>query len=384
MHRSLRGRLALSISVLSVAVAATAAGANGPALAATGGPETVAAYAGQASGQPRTALRLLGASLSGVAVLSAKNAWAVGGYNNFGLLAHWNGVRWSYTVLKAIGGINAITAISPTDMWAVGDAGILHWNGRAWSLAKYPTSMFGSVSGSSADNVWAVGAYGSVVAPNPQAGEAALLHWTGRKWFVVPIQSPKGTLLQDITSVASTGPRSAWATAYVALSGESILLHWNGAAWRPVTSRAPGGAIGFVLLNSVVAAPRDTAWAFGWGTAAQPNPQIMYWNGRSWRNNSGPLGQQSGYSDACFEGNGTGWVVGSQDVGSTATGISRWTGKTWTASPVRDTGTAGGGTYGLIACAALSNTYAWAVGTVFESGGDFANLIVHWNGRIWS
>jgi len=384
MHWSPRKRLALSIGVLLVAVSAAVAGANGPARAATARPQAVAAYAGQASGQPRTALRLPGASLSGIAVLSAKNAWA-GGYDNGGLLAHWNGVRWSYTVLKQIGGINAINAISPTDVWAVGGGAILHWNGHAWSLAKYPTITFLSVSATSADNVWAAGAYGSIIDPNPQDGEAALLHWTGRRWFVVPVQSPKGISLQEINSVAPTGPKSVWATAYVALSGgEYILLHWIGTVWRPVTTRTPSGTIGFVLANSVVAAPHDRAWVFGWTTAALLTPQIMYWNGKSWVIRSGPLGQQSGYSDACFEGNGTGWAVGNQDWGALMTGISRWTGKTWTPSPVRDTGTTQYGGYSLVACAALSNNDAWAVGTVSQTAEDYSSLIVHWNGKIWS
>ena len=61
----------------------------------------------------------------------------------------------------ALSELNAVTAISPSDIWAVGDndqAGvgtlILHWNGTAWSIvpgATLPTthSFLTGVSGTS-------------------------------------------------------------------------------------------------------------------------------------------------------------------------------------------------------------------------------------------
>jgi hypothetical protein len=369
--------LALSAALLSSGLAAA------PAAAA---PDAAAPAARLAAGQPSTGLAA-GSSLSGVAVLSPRNAWAVGydNDNNGGLLAHWNGTRWSYTVLKNIGGISAITAISPSDIWAVGGGVILHWNGSKWSLAKYPAILFNSVGASSASNVWAGGTYSADSAPDPENAVAALLHWTGKKWSVVPLQSPKGNVLQQVSSLAVTGPKSAWASMYVSLSGgDYILMHWNGSVWRPLTTPVPGGASNLVLATSVVAGPRDSAWAFGWTTAVQSTPQIMYWNGKSWRNDSGSLGQQADYSDACFEANGTGWAMGNQQWGETETGISRWTGKAWTASPVKVTGTEVYGGLSPVACGALSNSYAWAVGTFSTSPGYYYSLILHWNGKIWS
>lgn len=357
-------------AVLCCAVAVTPARAVSPPL-----PET---------GQASASLKLSGASLADVTVISPKNVWAVG-TDNGGLIAHWNGTRWSYTILKSIDAIQGITAISPSNIWAVGSGGILHWNGHRWSLTKYPAILFDSVSALSADNIWAGGSYSADSAPNSQNVDAALLHWTGRKWYVVPVQSPRDSPLDMVSSLAVTGPKSAWASAVVSQSGgEVILLRWNGVNWRPVTSPAPGTSSNLVQVSSVTAAPHGTAWAFGWTTAGLPTPQIMYWDGKSWRNRSGPLGQQTGYPDGCFEPNGTGWAVGDAAADQTSTGISRWTEKTWTAAPVKVAGIMEYGGFSLAGCGALSDSYAWAVGSVNPGNGIFYSLALHWNGKVWS
>jgi hypothetical protein len=336
------------------------------------------------SAQASASLTLLGASLGGVAVLSPGNVWAVG-TDNGGLIAHWNGGRWSYLVMKSVDDLQGIAAVSPSDIWAVGSGVILHWNGHRWSLARYPSILFYSVAASSADNVWVGGSYSADSAPSSQNVDAALLHWTGRKWYVVPVGSPKGSPLDAISSLAVTGPRSAWASAVVSQSGgQVILLHWNGVIWRPVTRPAPGTASDLVQVSSVAAAPHGTVWAFGWATAGLPVPQIMYWDGRSWRNESGPLGQQAGFPDGCFARNGTGWAIGDATAGQAGTGVSHWTGRTWTAAPVKVAGIKGFIGFGLDGCSALSGRYAWAVGSAYSGNGSFYSLALFWNGKVWS
>ena len=96
-------------------------------------------------------------SLSGVSVLSASNAWAVGasghGHTQFSpqktLVLHWNGSRWTQVPAPSPRGIGTspftvltgVSARSPGDAWAVGCACssdfdttlVLHWNGTAWA-----------------------------------------------------------------------------------------------------------------------------------------------------------------------------------------------------------------------------------------------------------
>jgi hypothetical protein len=100
--------------------------------------------------------------LLGVAAVSASNAWAAGYYqsgtcvcNQRTLTEHWNGSSWTiistpnagtsfgdYDVLKGI------TAVSASNVWAVGYAGnasspndkalIEHWNGTSWTIVPSP------------------------------------------------------------------------------------------------------------------------------------------------------------------------------------------------------------------------------------------------------
>jgi len=89
--------------------------------------------------------------LSGIAALSANNAWAVGerlpkmsdGWQGSSLgpsIIHWNGHRWTRSVTPALRGasLSGVTATSPANAWAIGQTGsdhplILHWNGHAWT-----------------------------------------------------------------------------------------------------------------------------------------------------------------------------------------------------------------------------------------------------------
>ncbi len=115
-------------------------------------------------------------ALNGVSADSPTDAWAVGTYttpstagkSDFlenGLLLHWNGVNWTQTAFPnpcttpggPQCGLSAVSAISPTDAWAVGDEMtnapsfntgvplILHWNGISWTM--YATSTPGGLSG---------------------------------------------------------------------------------------------------------------------------------------------------------------------------------------------------------------------------------------------
>ncbi|HVB21693.1 MAG TPA: hypothetical protein VNG51_07095 [Ktedonobacteraceae bacterium] len=67
--------------------------------------------------------------LNGVAALSGRDVWAVGNYYKANkpqptLIEHWNGTKWSVVKSPNPGAgyniLNGVTAISATDIWAVG------------------------------------------------------------------------------------------------------------------------------------------------------------------------------------------------------------------------------------------------------------------------
>jgi hypothetical protein len=73
-----------------------------------------------------------------------------------------------------------VTAVSPSDLWAVGLANggtlALHWNGSTWT--QYPIATangyFDGTASTSAKNVWAVG--------TTDYGSTLIVHWNGSAW----------------------------------------------------------------------------------------------------------------------------------------------------------------------------------------------------------
>lgn len=84
-------------------------------------------------------------TLDGASSTSARDIWVAGSYADQegvvrGLVLHWNGSTWSVSFEGPSGSrLTAISAASPTDVWAVTttptylSAGMEHWNGSGWS-----------------------------------------------------------------------------------------------------------------------------------------------------------------------------------------------------------------------------------------------------------
>jgi hypothetical protein len=226
------------------------------------------------------------ALLHSVAVVSARNAWAVGeSYTSTGVLTlilHWNGIAWKRVPSPTpktsdVVTLRGVAVVSARNAWAVGfihppdGAGpraasthaalILHWNGTAWKQVPSPNpggpvNLWG-VAATSARDAWAVGWY----------GKPLILHWNGSAWKQVP--SPAVASDGILRGVAALSARSAWAVGYPLSSKKTLILRWNGTSWKLVP--APMAAL------FGVAAPSPTrAWAVGGNS-------ILTWNGARWK-----------------------------------------------------------------------------------------------------
>ena len=135
-------------------------------------------------------------NLYGVSALSSTDVWAVGSYvvsaTQETLVLHWNGSNWTQVPSPSVGQssvLNSVTAISPSNAWAVGSGGsgtvVLHWNGSTWTKVASPSpggdnGTLASVSAVSPANVWAVG---TNFTGSKTGGEITIiLHWNGRSW----------------------------------------------------------------------------------------------------------------------------------------------------------------------------------------------------------
>jgi hypothetical protein len=299
-----------------------------------------------------------------------------------------------------------IAAVSDNDVWAVGWAQdpdgppyvkrtlIEHFDGTSWSIVPSSNppndylSELHSVSGASANDVWAVGFTHDGTFPT----RTLIQHWDGTEWRIVPSPSPEDQL-NALYGVAALSANDAWAVGYRSGSRtegpiDTLILHWDGVSWSQVASPNIFGAAN--QLFGITAISRNDIWAVGYAGGA---PLSMHWNGNAWSivPIRGDPGSRSDYLVAVSgAASNDVWAVG---IGrgffnnrAFAT-IRHWDGVHWTQKVCRAASSSnppddyeGGGpdAYFTGVSAAASND-VWAVG-VSGSG----PMILHWDGSAWT
>ena len=244
-------------------------------------------------------------SLTAVSGSSATDVWAVGstvlsGYRQHAsLYEHWNGSAWS-VVTGPGAGLNAVADLGATNAWAVGTLGLVeHWDGTAWSNVAVPVpnpidtvgNNLTAITAISASDIWAVGEFTNASYTN----SAYALHYDGSAWTVTilpqPVVSgPSSPVLHGVVGVASN---NVWAVGeneeVPGLGITTLIEHWNGSAWSLVNSPTPGA---YPLLNAVVARSATDVTAVG-ANAPSVNGGvqqglIMHWNGTAWSADTDP------------------------------------------------------------------------------------------------
>ena len=200
-------------------------------------------------------------------------------------------------------GYNGISAVSPTDIWAAGNANasagdpfteaiLAHWNGTTWTLTVPPhpagemqfDQLF-SVAALPGGMAWAVGNSDA-----PSNGGAIIDALSGGSWTESAGPAlPFGTGSQPNASFAVVTARSAsdvWVNATFSppSSGSgNVYAHWNGSGWtlsKPIGE--PEGAD--INIRAMAAISASNVWAVG--TAFYPGDHwdtlIEHWNGTRW------------------------------------------------------------------------------------------------------
>ena len=372
--------LRMRTAVAAVAVIGLACGATVRASASVAAP-AVASAAAVCKPWSGESLPFSG-QLSSVAAFSACDVWVAGGAGKHSLVVHWNGHAWtairSGTVTWAatdqpitIGGTSSrdiwmatfdvrqhllvehwdgkrftrvtvplpagtigaalysISALSPTDAWAVGVYGapseltlIEHWNGHTWTQVpganpSQPTGdsdnfLYG-VSARSATDAWAVGFYF-----DPSTGHQPTLieHWDGHAW--TQVKSPSAAFMNELTAVSADSPTDAWAVGWAnGLPGQALTEHWNGSAWHVVPSLDPGRdgkGRPAAVLTSVAALSPDDVWVAGvYPRKGSGLTLLEHWNGHSWRLVATPSTHRfwSVFNALSVPSSGDVWAVGS-------------------------------------------------------------------------
>lgn len=203
-----------------------------------------------------------GPLMTGINALSPDNVW-VFSPTNYGIGSwHLHGRTW--TRLTGAGReIYAASALSATDMWAIGGPGngsILHYVRGTWRYVSGPAQKglaFGAIFASSPTSVW--------VTASP-AGKTALqlLHLQGTRWTAYPMPwSLPLTAFQPPQvawgSVSPDGRGGFWITAAPTEAGQHWLLHFSSSGkWSRF-------ATGLASIRNTVRIPGTAElWGAGW------------------------------------------------------------------------------------------------------------------------
>jgi hypothetical protein len=220
---------------------------------------------------------------------------------------------------------------SASDVWAVGaDNTFRRWDGSVWSPVTNPwpghlplTGLWGS----GPNDVWALGIH--------------RLHWDGSSWS----NFDSGMMDWRTVDAWGSGPNDVWGVGDI-----GVVEHWDGSSWSH--SRA---AADIAILSGVWGSGPNDVWAVG------SSGTLLRWNGSAWL--SAVSGTTNSLNDVWGSGPNDVWAVGESGT------ILHWDGSAWSS---RTSGT----TNGLHGLWGSGPNDVWAVGS--------SSTIVHWDGNAWS
>ena len=351
-----------------------------------------------------------GNALNAVTAVSASDAWTVGYQNDNNLnesrtlIQHWDGTSWKNVKSPNPGTtkncqnsntgnvLNAVTAVSSDDVWAVGFSFTctallkpmaLHWDGTKWSTVPTPklntndNSALNGIVAFATDNVYAVG-----YQPATNGAVQTLIeHWDGSAWSVVP--SPNGNSTGNVlTSISGTSPNDIWAVGTLTapnIEVRTLALHFDGNQWTVVPTPNPvgGSSLDQNVLTSVVAVSPDDVTAVGFTLFNFSElTMVQHWDGNSWTVVSSPNQSSAFGSFNTLRGvtavNGTdlyavGFFADSASAGQQLTMVLHFDGNAWTIinSPVKGLAQQLNGVFAL-----PGSTDVWVAGASSRNGTD--------------
>jgi len=326
---------------------------------------------------------------TGVDVLTATNAWAVGYFDASSapwqrpLAARWDGAAWRLTsppTPSAGAWLSGVDGSATGNVWAVGATGaaplIQRWNGSAWNRVVSPSPAGASsadlrgVKAVSASDAWAVG--NAVVPGGSPSSRTMIQRWNGTSWNIVPSPSPDPTqnLLVAVDRVADN---AAWAVGNIGHDGygggtvAGLVLRWNGSAWTREAIPGSDSTFSIVTLHDVVALAANDVWVVGSAFHRQlfrEVPYLLRWNGQTWQHSTilnPPAGAFHGVT-----------ALSQTNVYAVGTGglVARWNGSNWS----REKTPAPGLSNALLAASTTGTGNVWAAGWQMNSGGTLRTL----------
>jgi hypothetical protein len=249
---------------------------------------------------------------------------------------------WTQSTSPTGGDLGGIWGSAANDVWAVGENGIIHYDGSAWSTSPsndiYMLST--AVWGSSAKDVYVVG-----MTPGESEYASTINHWDGSTWTLVPGTIPGN----DLYAVWGSSATDIWAAGDYAngsgLNGQ--LLHFDGKTWTQAHTEAS-----------------TTTFDGVWGSsatdvyAASTDGGVFHFDGTNWSKvasvgtSSTRFGRVAGTSEKDV------WITADGDIGGPGE-IFHFDGSSWTMTYTSKTNSFDG-----VWCA--DDASVWAVGSLTD------------------
>lgn len=144
-------------------------------------------------------------------------------------------------------------ASSPSDVWAVGTASVIRYDGVAWTTQPTPGKPYRAIWGSAANDIWVAGV------------SAAIAHFDGTTWSEVAT-----ALTGQFNALWGSAGNDVWAVGVLAGGGGRV-AHYDGSTWTDAASSGSWPAI-----QSVWGFGPQDIWAVGTAGA------IYHRSGTTW------------------------------------------------------------------------------------------------------
>lgn len=243
--------------------------------------------------------------LNAVWAANDKDIWTVGtSLTNTGAALHGDGKTWTAVDPKSTRPLYAVAGTSASDVWAVGANGtIVHYDGTAWATVASPTTsnLYG-VYALSANRAWAI-------------GDRVFLNWDGTRWA-------SSSLSSAAYGLYGIDANNMWAAAYDPSFGYGLILKYNGSTWSTYKTYTSGSALYGIWGNGT------DIWVVGsYGQVYRSTDNGVNFN-------QGYLPFDSTYTFRSVWGTGSKvWVFGERP-GTNSGAIYRWDGISWAAPKI--------------------------------------------------
>ncbi|MFG2646858.1 hypothetical protein [Streptomyces sp. NPDC048436] len=189
--------------------------------------------------------------------------------------ARWNGSRWTLAWREPNSVVDAATVAGPGDVWVAGRrrggngtcrSFLRHRTAAGWSAVALPSMVcVRALHALSPRDVWAVG---------EDRGKPATLHWDGGSWRTVPLPPAVTWQSGELDGLAAQSPTQLWAVGRTGRTGDAagpLAVRWDGHRWVRVVGSGVGGEFA-----------RATADGHGGIFASASTAEAFHYDGRNW------------------------------------------------------------------------------------------------------